>query len=120
MSVTSITRHQPAKPVTTAEVLDACEAANATSKAIQGDLVELVVKHMRRLMNIATMASPPARPVLRPLALLDVAQADKFLLEIDDRTHGADLSRAMYLLGQAEGHLQNLSDILHAATGLPR
>jgi hypothetical protein len=38
MSVTSITRHQPAKPVTTAEVLDVCEAAMATGKAIQGDL----------------------------------------------------------------------------------
>jgi hypothetical protein len=72
MSRTSITRYQPAKPVTTAEVIDACEAANATCKAIQGDLAELVVKHMRHLMNLAAVPAPPAKPVLRPLALLDV------------------------------------------------
>jgi hypothetical protein len=91
---TSFTRHQPAQPVTTAEVIDAAEAALATSNAIQVDLAELMVKHMRHVMNVATIGSQPAGPVLRPLALLDVDQADKFLIELDNGTHGADLPRA--------------------------
>jgi hypothetical protein len=86
MSVTSITRHQPAKPVTTAEVLDACAAAVATDQVIRDDLAELVVQHLRHVMNLSTIPAAPAKPVLRPLALLDVAQADSFLLELDDRT----------------------------------
>jgi hypothetical protein len=119
MSVTSITRHQPAKPVTTAEVLDACEAALATSKAIGADLAQLMVRHMRHVMNLATIPGPAARPVLSIAAQLDVAQADEFAAELEKRAQGADLPHAMYLVGLAEGHLQNLSDLIHATTGLP-
>jgi len=118
MSVTSITRHQAAKPVTTAEALDVYAQADDTTD--WPELAGLLAKHLRHVMHLTTIPGPAAKHVLRPLALLDVAQADKFLLELDDRTQGADLAKAMYLLGLAEGHVQNLSDILHASTGLPR
>lgn len=63
-------------------------------------------------------AEPVAlRPVRRPLlALLDVAQAEQFLTELDGRTAGADLPRAMYLLGLAQGHLETMLDLIRATT----
>jgi hypothetical protein len=80
-----------------------------------------MVRHMRHVMNLATIPGPAgAKPVLSTAAQLDVAQADEFTAELEKRAHGADLPHAMYLLGLAEGHLQNLSDLIHATTGLPR
>jgi hypothetical protein len=121
MSVTSITRHQPAKPVTTAEVIDAAEAALANNQAITDDLAQLVVRALRHTVNLTTIPAPATpKPVLRPLALLDLAQAEKYLAELDGRVQGADANTVAYLLGQAEGHLQNLIEIIQTVTELPR
>ena len=119
-TVSTLTRREPAKPVTTAEVIDAAEAALATCQGIHDDLAQLVVQRMRHLMNLIAIPGPAAKPVLTTGAQLDVAQADEFTAQLDKRAEGADLARAMFLLGLAEGHLQNLSDILHATIGLPR
>ena len=59
---------------------------------------------------------PSSRVLLRQLARLDVEQAREFLTELDSRTEGADLSRAMYLLGQLQGHAESLLDVLDTAT----
>lgn len=81
-----------------------------------------------------TPASPAARPPRRParhaccappapLALLDVAQAEKFLCDLEEQSaaiSSGDPARIAYLLGQAERHLARMSDILRAVTGLPR
>ncbi len=55
---------------------------------------------------------PPDRPVLRPWKRLDVEQARQFLAELDSRTAGADLPRAMWLLGELAGHARQLLDVL--------
>ena len=57
---------------------------------------------------------PPAKPVLRPLARLDVEQARQFLMELPGRTAGADLPAAMFLLGRLTEHAQALLDVLDA------
>lgn len=68
------------------------------------------------------LAQPGERPScsprvrLKPLTRLDVEQARKFLMELPGRTDGADLPRAMYLLGLLGGHAQNLLDALDAIT----
>ena len=64
---------------------------------------------------------PPAgrgQPRLRPLARLDVERARQFLIELDARAAGTDLPRAMYLVGQAQGHLESLLDIIDATVTL--
>jgi hypothetical protein len=58
---------------------------------------------------------PPAKPVLRPLARLDVEQARCFLMELDDRTAGAG---PMYLLGRLAEHAQALLDVVDAVTAV--
>jgi hypothetical protein len=60
---------------------------------------------------------PPGNIKLQPGAELGVDQAAAFLLELDSRTQGADLPRAMYLLGLAEGHLADMVQIARALTG---
>ena len=57
----------------------------------------------------------PGRPRLRRLARLDVERARQFLTELDGRAAGTDLPRAMYLVGQAQGHLESLLDVIDAA-----
>ena len=67
-------------------------------------------------------ATPP-RPVLRPMTLLEVAQAERFLCELEERSATltiGDPAALAYLLGQAEPHLARMSDILRAVAGLPR
>lgn len=59
---------------------------------------------------------PEARSPLRPSAALDLDQAELFLLELDQRADGANLGRAMYLLGLAEGHLSNMIELVRAVT----
>jgi hypothetical protein len=54
------------------------------------------------------------QPRLRPLARLDVERARQFLTELDERAAGTDLPRAMYLVGQAQGHLESLLDVIDA------
>jgi hypothetical protein len=67
-------------------------------------------------------ATPP-KPVLRPMALLEVAQAEKFLCDLEEHSAALTIGNpatTAYLLGQAERHLARMSDILRAVTGLPR
>lgn len=66
-------------------------------------------------------ASEPERPVagkvtLAPGAVLDVGQAEGFLLDLDAEMHTADGPRMAYLLGLAEGHLANLIDVIRAVS----
>jgi hypothetical protein len=75
------------------------------------------IPHTRRLRS-AQPGDPPASPGgprLRPLARLDVERARQFLAELDGRAAGTDLPRAMYLVGQAQGHLESLLDVIDAA-----
>jgi hypothetical protein len=76
------------------------------------------IPHRRRL-RAAQPGDPPASspggPRLRPLARLDVERARQFLAELDGRAAGTDLPRAMYLVGQAQGHLESLLDVIDAA-----
>lgn len=69
---------------------------------------------------LAMLTRPTAKPVLRPLALLDVAQAERFVMELDDRARGADLPAAMYLLGRLAEHAQALLEVVYATTRMPR
>jgi hypothetical protein len=77
-------------------------------------------------LGVARPDDPPAtplRPHLRPLALLQVAQAERFLTDLERDTAqltGAEPECAAFLLGQAQVHLARLSDIVRAVTGLPR
>lgn len=61
----------------------------------------------------------PGPVKLQPGAGLAVAQAAAFAGDLDSRIRGADLPRAMYLLGQAENHLARLIEIVLAVTGTP-
>jgi hypothetical protein len=75
--------------------------------------------------DLPTAAPAPVRPPARRLVLtgsglLDVAEAERFLVELADRMDGADVPRLAFLLGQAEGHLTNLVDLVRAATELTR
>jgi hypothetical protein len=56
----------------------------------------------------------PRKPVLRPLARLDVEQARAFVFELPHMTAGADLSAAMFLLGRLTEHAQALLDVVDA------
>jgi hypothetical protein len=62
----------------------------------------------------AAKAPPADRPVLRPLARLDVEQARQFLTDLDRRTRAADLPEAMFLLGRLAEHAQSLLDVIDA------
>jgi hypothetical protein len=62
------------------------------------DLCEGMAAALRTV--VAMLARPAAKPVLRPLALLDVAQAEQFVMEPDARACGADVPAAMNLLGR--------------------
>ncbi len=75
------------------------------------------IPHTRRLRAVQPGDPPvrPGRPRLRPLARLDVERARHFLTQLDERAAGADLPRAMFLVGQAQGHLESLLDIIDAA-----
>jgi hypothetical protein len=57
---------------------------------------------------------PPGQVKLQPAAELDYEQAAAFLLELDSRTQGADLGRAMYLLGECQGHLADMVQLARA------
>lgn len=70
-----------------------------------------------RRLRVAQPGDPPlsaGRPKLRPLARLDIERARQFLTELDGRATGADLACAMYLVGQAQGHLESLLDVIDA------
>lgn len=53
----------------------------------------------------------PSRVPLRPAVRLQVEQARQCVMELDGRTAGADLPRAMYLLGVVEHHARTLLDV---------
>jgi hypothetical protein len=61
-------------------------------------------------------APPPAprRLVLKPSGALDLAEAEAFLVELPAAVEGASAARLAYLLGVAEGHLTNLTDLVRA------
>ncbi len=58
----------------------------------------------------------PAKVALGPGAVLDLDQAELFLLSLDAEMLTADGPRTAYLLGLAEGHLANLIDRLREVT----
>jgi hypothetical protein len=74
------------------------------------------ISRPRRLRAVQPGDPPvrPGRPRLRSLARLDVERARQFLTELDGRAAGTDLPQAMYLVGQAQGHLESLLDIIDA------
>ena len=74
------------------------------------------ISRTRRLRAVQPGDAPasPGQPRLRRLARLDVERARQFLTELDARAAGTDLPRAMYLVGQAQGHLESLLDIIDA------
>ena len=47
---------------------------------------------------------------------MEIEQARQLVMELPDRTAGADLPRAMYLLGLLGGHAQTLLDLLDTVT----
>ena len=75
------------------------------------------ISHLR----LATPADlPPAstKPVLRPLARLDVEQARQFVMQLDTATAGTDPLRAMFLLGRCVEHAQALLEVIDATVTL--
>jgi hypothetical protein len=58
----------------------------------------------------------PARAALAPHSATDLDQAELFLLSLDGEVNGADLPRMAYLLGLAEGHLANLTELVRSLT----
>jgi hypothetical protein len=64
------------------------------------------------------LAVPTSRVRLRPATRLSVEQARAALMELPDQTAGADLSRAMYLLGLLAGHAQSLLDVIDTVTAV--
>jgi len=56
------------------------------------------------------------RPVLKAGAALELDQAELFLLSLDQEMTSADVPRAAYLLGLAEGHLANMIELVRAVT----
>jgi hypothetical protein len=101
-------------------------AAFGAKQAGQADIcyADLCESMAAALSTAVTMLSRPvARPVLRPMALLEVAQAEKFLLDLERHSASiisGDPAAVAYLLGQAERHLARMSDLVRALTGLPR
>jgi hypothetical protein len=58
------------------------------------------------------------RPVLRPLARLDVDQARKFLIELDAAAAASRPLLATLLLGRCAEHAQALLDVIDTAVTL--
>jgi hypothetical protein len=58
----------------------------------------------------------PPRPALTPYAAADLDQAELFLLSLDAAVNGTDLPRMAYLLGLAEGHLANMTELVRRLT----
>ena len=101
------------------EALSAFDVKQAgQSEVPYADISEDLAAALRAAL--ATIGRPAAKPVLRPLTLLDLAQAEEFGIQLGTRSRGADLPAAMFLLGVAASHIETLSDILRAITGLPR
>jgi hypothetical protein len=53
---------------------------------------------------------------LTPLARLEVEQARRYIETLPDRTRGADLADAMFILGELSRHAQLLLDVADALT----
>lgn len=101
------------------DVLAAFGAKQAgQSDVLYADLSEDLAAALRTAL--AMLTRPAAKPVLRPLALLDVAQAEQFVMELDGRSQEADLPRAMFLLGRLAEHTKALLDVIYATTRMPR
>ena len=67
------------------ELLFSFDAKQAgQSDTCYADLCESMAAALRTAL--AMLSRPPTGPVLRPLALLDVAQAEQFVLELDSRS----------------------------------
>ncbi len=118
-------RELPHLPPISRDVTDDAKevlAAFAAKQAGQSDVpyVDLAEDLAGALQAMLRMLSQPAKPVLRPLALLDVAQAEQFVMELDSRTRGADLPAAMFFLGRLTEHTQALLEVVYATTRMPR
>jgi hypothetical protein len=101
------------------EALSAFDAKQAGDSGIPyADLAEDLAATLRTTLRM--LSHPTAKPVLRPLALLEVARAEKFLLEVEDRTRGADATRIAYLIGLAGSHLEQMVELVRTVTRLPR
>lgn len=74
--------------------------------------------------HLAVVPDQPGRPAaprvrLTPSAALALDRADHFLLSLEEEwTTGVNLARASYLLGTAEAHIANLSEMLHKVVAL--
>ena len=102
--------------------------------AVTGDDLLAEVKDLRTLVRGVELATgaqvrgataqirPQAsgKPILPPLARLDVEQAREFVMKLDERTAGADLPAAMFLLGRLAEHAQALLDVIDATTAVTR
>lgn len=65
-------------------------------------------------LAVRCLAGRPNKPVLRPLARLDVEQARKFLMELDAAVTSSRPLLAMFLLGRCAEHAQALLDVIDA------
>ncbi len=65
-------------------------------------------------LHTLTPPGPPTgpKPVLPPWKRLDVEQARQLLDGLPDRTAGAELPAAMFLLGELAGHARQLLEVL--------
>jgi hypothetical protein len=72
----------------------------------------------RHLAAVPAGAAREPRPTLRPLARLDVEQARKFVMELDEAAAAASPLLAMFLLGRCAEHAQALLDVIDAAVTL--
>lgn len=101
------------------EVLAAFDAKQPGGSDVPyADLAEKMAPVLRALLAMVTRPAP--KPVLRPLALLQVAQAEQFIADLAARSQGADLPAAMFLLGKAGRHLEALIDVVYATTRMPQ
>jgi hypothetical protein len=57
---------------------------------------------------------PTVPAALSAGAALDLEQAERFLLELDARTAGANAARLAYLIGLSEAHLANMIELVRA------
>lgn len=77
-----------------------------------------MTSNISQLRPIRTADPPPRKPVLRPLARLDVEQARQFVLDLDVAAAACDPLRAMFLLGRCAEHCQSLLDAIDAVVAL--
>jgi len=111
------------KPVTSAEWLDLADKMLGTpgmylTSSEWQTAVRGLAAALRHAMRLASMPMPASKPVLSLSAQLDTAQAEKFVIDLDSRAADASLPAAAYLLGLAEGHMQNLIEIIRTVTAL--